>query len=118
MKFTLWDYASAHENHCDSGALFLLPPAFGRRLGRSRRACAETISGGANNTRRLPQTHNGRRSIFALRLDVPIDETSLDESPSIKEPTKTLRGALALVTRRKLLRQIRGTAKARTQNNF
>jgi hypothetical protein len=35
-------------------------------------------------------------------------QTSSDSLHRLKEPTKTLRGALALVTRRKLLHQIRG----------
>jgi hypothetical protein len=60
------------------------------------------------DTRQSLPMRGGRRIGLGRRLDLE------NETPSYlfiaEEPTKTLRGALALVTRRKLLHQIRGSA--------
>jgi hypothetical protein len=64
------------------------------------------ISHVSTDIRRSLPMRGGRRSGPGRRSDSQ-DETSSYLSVA-EEPTKTLRGALALVTRRKLLHQIRG----------
>jgi hypothetical protein len=49
-----------------------------------------------------------RQEKVVLGIGLKTTKHVIRQSPSLKEPTKTLRGALALVTRRKLLHQIRG----------
>jgi len=69
------------------------------------------ISHASTDMRRSLPMRGGRKSDLGRRLHLE-NETSSYLSIA-QEPTKTLRGALALVTRRKLLHQIRGRSPSR-----